>query len=117
MTLPVTGMTCANCVATVERNLKKLEGVETAVGRTVPFDAFVQIDGTPLQLGSRPDLRPFNGEELRRILRVGFCVGCHDETDARVWNNYSANTVCRRPGAEADLQLPGPSTPQQEVTP
>ena len=28
--LPITGMTCANCVATLERNLKKVEGVETA---------------------------------------------------------------------------------------
>ena len=27
----VTGMTCANCVATVERGLKKLAGVEVAV--------------------------------------------------------------------------------------
>lgn len=27
VTLPITGMTCANCVATVELNLKKLEGV------------------------------------------------------------------------------------------
>ena len=29
--LPITGMTCANCVATVERNLKKVDGVQTAV--------------------------------------------------------------------------------------
>lgn len=28
ITLPITGMTCANCVATVERNLKKVDGVE-----------------------------------------------------------------------------------------
>jgi Cu+-exporting ATPase len=28
--LPITGMTCANCVATVERNLKKVNGVENA---------------------------------------------------------------------------------------
>jgi Cu+-exporting ATPase len=28
--LPITGMTCANCVATVERSLKKVNGVETA---------------------------------------------------------------------------------------
>ena len=31
LTLPITGMTCANCVATVERNLKKLDGVQSAV--------------------------------------------------------------------------------------
>jgi P-type Cu+ transporter len=30
MTLPITGMTCANCVASVERNLKKVGGVESA---------------------------------------------------------------------------------------
>jgi P-type Cu+ transporter len=30
LTLPILGMTCANCVATVERNLKKVDGVETA---------------------------------------------------------------------------------------
>jgi Cu+-exporting ATPase len=28
--LPITGMTCANCVATVERSLKKVPGVESA---------------------------------------------------------------------------------------
>ncbi len=30
VTLPITGMTCANCVATVERNLKKENGVQSA---------------------------------------------------------------------------------------
>jgi Cu+-exporting ATPase len=30
ITLPITGMTCANCVATVERNIKRVEGVEIA---------------------------------------------------------------------------------------
>ena len=30
LTLPITGMTCANCVATVERNLKKVGGVQSA---------------------------------------------------------------------------------------
>jgi len=29
--LPVQGMTCANCVATVERNVKKLDGIESIV--------------------------------------------------------------------------------------
>lgn len=30
VTLPITGMTCANCVATVERNIKKVDGVQVA---------------------------------------------------------------------------------------
>ena len=30
LTLPVSGMTCANCVATVERNVRKLDGVKEA---------------------------------------------------------------------------------------
>lgn len=43
--LPIKGMTCANCVATIERNLKKIDGVEqTAVNlsserATVGYDA------------------------------------------------------------------------------
>ncbi|MCX6082629.1 MAG: heavy metal translocating P-type ATPase [Chloroflexi bacterium] len=36
LVLPITGMTCANCVATVERNLKRLDGVGRA---TVEFDS------------------------------------------------------------------------------
>src|SRR5262245_61377005 len=31
ITMPVVGMTCANCVATVERSAKKVEGVSQAV--------------------------------------------------------------------------------------
>ena len=30
LTLPVTGMHCANCVKTIERNVKKLDGIEVA---------------------------------------------------------------------------------------
>src|SRR5512136_1785002 len=30
VTMPVTGMTCANCSATIERNVRKLEGVKVA---------------------------------------------------------------------------------------
>jgi Cu+-exporting ATPase len=50
--LPVTGMTCANCVATIERNVKKLDGVSTAAVNlaseraTVVYDpARLNVDG------------------------------------------------------------------------
>ncbi|MBW6520030.1 MAG: amino acid ABC transporter substrate-binding protein [Desulfoarculaceae bacterium] len=70
------------------------QGIDTFAGQTVGFDSFVTIDGQQLQHGSRPDLRPFNGEELRRILRVGLCVECHSEYSDPAWRNYKATTPC-----------------------
>jgi P-type Cu+ transporter len=48
LTLPITGMTCANCVATVERNLKKLEGVNAAVVNLSSERATVDFDSAKL---------------------------------------------------------------------
>src|SRR5574339_1125803 len=50
LTLPITGMTCANCVATVERNLKKLEGVNAAVVNLSSERATVEFDAAKLGL-------------------------------------------------------------------
>jgi hypothetical protein len=72
------------------------QGVETLDGKTVPFDAFVDIDGRALQHGSRPDLRPFDKDELQRILRVGLCVSCHDEYEDPMWKDYTQETTCSR---------------------
>ncbi|MGB8212888.1 MAG: heavy metal translocating P-type ATPase [Anaerolineales bacterium] len=44
LTLPITGMTCANCVATVERGLKKQPGVQTAVVNLASERATVTFD-------------------------------------------------------------------------
>ncbi len=72
------------------------QGVDTLDGKTVPFDAFVNIQGEALQHGSRPDLRPFNKEELQNILRVGLCVSCHDQYEDPVWKDYGKDTICTR---------------------
>src|SRR5512136_2437649 len=64
LTLPVTGMTCANCVATVERNLKKLDGVSTAVVNLSSERATVEFDSAKLAL---TDL-------IARIDRAGYGV-------------------------------------------
>ena len=50
LTLPITGMTCANCVATVERNIKKLDGVENAVVNLSSERASVDYDSAKLEL-------------------------------------------------------------------
>ena len=47
--LPIKGMTCANCVATIERNLKKMDGVQTATVNLSSERAVVEYD--PQKLG------------------------------------------------------------------
>jgi len=64
LTLPITGMTCANCVATVERNLKKLDGVNTAVVNLSSERAMVDFDSAKLGL---PDM-------IARVQRAGYGV-------------------------------------------
>ena len=64
LTLPITGMTCANCVATVERNLKKLDGVQGAVVNLSSERAMVEFD--PEKLGLT-DL-------IARVERAGYGV-------------------------------------------
>ena len=44
VTLPITGMTCANCSATIERNLKKLSGVVSATVNYASEKANVTFD-------------------------------------------------------------------------
>lgn len=48
--LPITGMTCANCVATIERNVKKLPGVETAAVNLASERATIAFDPGQLSL-------------------------------------------------------------------
>ncbi len=64
ITLPVTGMTCANCVATVERNLKRLNGVSTAVVNLSSERAMVEFNPDLLAL---PDI-------ISRVEKAGYGV-------------------------------------------
>jgi Cu+-exporting ATPase len=64
LTLPVTGMTCANCVATVERGLKKQTGVQTAVVNLSSERATVTFDPSSVGL---PDL-------IARVERAGYGI-------------------------------------------
>ena len=69
-------------------------GVDSLEGDTVGLDRFVTIDGEPLQHGARQDLRPFNREEIARILRVGLCLPCHDRMDDPAYRDYTPATRC-----------------------
>ena len=87
LTLPITGMTCANCVGTVERNLKKLDGVQVASVNLSSERASVEFD--PAKLGLT-DL-------IARVERAGYGVATgeadlvikrlDDDNDARRLEN------------------------------
>lgn len=50
ITLPITGMTCAHCVVTIERNLKKLHGLQTAVVNLSSERGTIEYDPSALSL-------------------------------------------------------------------
>ena len=62
--LPITGMTCANCVSTVERNLKKVNGVQNARVNLSSERAVVEYD---------PNLAEVS-DLVSRIQRAGYDV-------------------------------------------
>ena len=64
ITLPVTGMTCANCAANIERGLKKLEGVQNTNVNFAAEQAVVAFD--PKQLHVK--------EVVNNIERSGYKV-------------------------------------------
>ena len=66
ITLPVTGMTCANCAATIERNVRKLPGVDVAN---------VNLASEKLTVAFDPALLDEHGIIAR--VRAGWLWRCH----------------------------------------
>ena len=64
LTLPITGMTCANCVAAVERNIKKVDGVQ---------DATVNLSSERATVTYNPDIARLSSI-INRIQRAGYDV-------------------------------------------
>lgn len=62
--LPITGMTCANCVATVERNLKKEKGVTSAN---------VNLSSERATVEYNPELSKI-GSLIERVTKAGYGV-------------------------------------------
>lgn len=91
--LPITGMTCANCVATVERNLKKTDGVASAVVNLSSERATVEFDPSLARLS---DL-------IGRVERAGYGVASGD-ADLLVRRMTDDNDARRLQKALASLE-------------
>jgi len=64
VTLPITGMTCANCVATVERNIKKVNGVNQVTVNLSSERATIDLD---------PDQVTMD-DVIARVQRAGYGI-------------------------------------------
>jgi Cu+-exporting ATPase len=93
LTLPITGMTCANCVATVERNLKKLDGVQSAVVNLSSERATVDFE--PSKLGLT--------EVIARVNRAGYGVAT-GEADLIIKRLGDTNDAARLEKALAKIE-------------
>jgi len=85
LTLPITGMYCANCVTTIERNLKKVDGVQTAVVNLSSERALIQYDPALAGLG----------DMIGRVERAGYGIatGEADLTIKRLADNNDARRL------------------------
>jgi P-type Cu+ transporter len=85
--LPITGMTCANCVATIERSLKKMDGIQSVVVNlsseraTVEFDSAKQSVSALVQRVERAGYGIATGEADLLIRKMS------DDNDARRLEN------------------------------
>ncbi|MFN2119404.1 MAG: cation transporter, partial [Anaerolineales bacterium] len=93
LTLPITGMYCANCVNTIERNLKKVAGVDSAVVNLASERAVVQFDPREAQLG---DL-------VARVVRAGYGIAS-GEADLLIRRLADDNDARRLERALAGLE-------------
>ena len=90
--MPITGMTCANCVATIERNVRKLPGIEVANVNLANERLTVAYD---LALGSGAQLP---GGDLRTLAGVVFVVAV---TGLGAWITYLVVPQPGRPGVRS----------------
>ncbi len=65
------------------------------------LDAFVDTEGKPLQSFSKETARPFNREEILKVVSVEPCIGCHYGYDDPIYRDFPGSM--KRFETEADL--------------
>jgi len=87
------GMVCIDCHAS-----RKAIGLGTGIysakadGIDIPFELerIVDENGRQIQATSHYGARPFNKEELGKMMRVNVCMSCHDFTkEEAIWKKIT----------------------------
>jgi Cu+-exporting ATPase len=83
ITIPITGMTCANCVATVERSIKKVAGVQQATVNLSSERATVEFDPSIANLTAITDRVKKAGYGVAEAAAELQIQGLSDDNDMR----------------------------------
>ncbi len=100
ISLPVTGMTCANCATTIERNLRKLEGIDQAQ---------VNLANERVTLEYHPELLG-TASIVKRVKDIGYGIATvnsvlpiHRNDLCQLCNDYRARLNQTRRGRPANV--------------
>ncbi len=55
----------------------------------------INFKGEPLVKFHRPEIRGFNKEEVKKILKVGFCLKCHKE-NSFIFKSWKPELRCSK---------------------
>ncbi len=69
------------------------DSMASGLGVSFPLDGIVDMEGNATHRFSRSGGRAFNGEEIKKILRVGLCTGCHNSYGDKVYENFEKSLV------------------------
>lgn len=97
LTLPITGMTCANCSASVERNLKKLNGVSNVNVNLANERAALEFDPLVIKLEDIIGKIEYAGYGVATGVAEWPINGLSDDNDARALER----AVSKLPGVQA----------------
>lgn len=61
--------------------------------KRVKLSQLVNFEGETLVKFNRKGMRGFNKEEILKILRVGFCLNCHEE-NSTIFKHWKKNRRC-----------------------
>jgi len=77
------------------------DAAAAGLGVSYPLDAYVTLDGHLLQAAAGNGVRPFDRDEIDRILGVAPCLGCHAGYDDPIYRDFQESL--RRFREEAEL--------------
>lgn len=72
----------------------------------IPLESFTDLEGNPIQKGSRPYVKPLTKNEIKKVLIVGYCIQCHSSYYEPIYKDFKSslqvfqNGKC--PGAQTD---------------